>query len=420
MRDILLEQRFERDRLLAVGHVQREGLQTLQSALGHGLIKVITGPRRAGKSVFALEALKGSDFGYVNFDDERIPAALEGDTLLKGIKQVYGSTKLLLLDEIQNIDKWELLLNRLHRNGYNMIVTGSNSRLLSKELASHLTGRFLEFQVLPFSFREFLVAKRSHFPEYPQTKEAQGEVLGLLSEYLQYGGYPEVVLNRIDHRSYLKTLFDSVILKDIVQRYKLRNPQMLRDLGFYLLTNHSTPASWNNVADMLSLRSVATVQKYASYIHQAYFIFTLQRFSYKAGEHMKSPQKLYAYDPGMIDAVSFKFSENIGRVLENAVAIELVRPVNTTLFYYKSSSDKEVDFVRKEGLQVSELIQVCYDMSHPKTKKRELSALRQASEDLKCKKLTIITWDQDEVIKEKGLTVNILPIAKWLLSVARD
>jgi uncharacterized protein len=415
MREILTAQKTERDRLLNAGYVQREGLQSLQSALDHTLIKVITGPRRAGKSVFAIEALKHTDFAYVNFDDERIAGSLDGDALLKGIKQVYGDTKLLLLDEIQNIQKWELLLNRLHRNGYNLVVTGSNSRLLSRELASHLTGRFIEFQILPFSFREFLSARKSPGAPYPAGKEAQGRLLALFSEYLQSGGYPEVIVNRIDHRSYLKTIFDSVLFKDIVQRFRIRNSLMLRDIGYYLLTNHSTLASWNNIAEALGQKSVATLQKYASYINQAYFIFTVQRFSYKAAVHIKSPQKLYAYDTGMIDAVSFKFSENIGRILENAVAIELSRNVNKPIYYFKTTNGKEVDFLVKDGLQVSEMIQVCYDLSNPKTKKRELSALLHASAELKCKQLKVITWDMDTILHEKGHEIEILPAVKWIL-----
>jgi len=421
MKDVILSQKGDRDELLSQNFIPREGMEEFLSVLMQDIIKVVVGPRRAGKSIFALQALKGKDFAYINFDDERIKKVTDYDEIIKGLRQVYGNTKTWLFDEIQNIPDWELFVNRLHRSGINLIITGSNSRLLSKELASHLTGRHFQFQLLPFSFREFLAAKGVSTDQQFGTKQAQGDILRHVSEYLRSGGYPEVVVKGIDHTWYLKTLFDSILLKDIVQRYRIRNVQGLKDLGLYLLTNHSglspelQSSSYNNLASILGFKSVATLEKYISYFDEAFLVFVITRFTYKMRQQIKSPKKFYAYDAGMADAVKFKVTESFGGFLENAVAIELRRR-RAEFYYYRTENNKEVDFVVRNDLKITELIQVTYDMSHPKTKKREISALIKAAKELRCNSLKIITWDTEEKVDENGQTIQMMPISKWLLS----
>ncbi len=197
MRDIILTQKAERDSLLEANYIDREGLGDIRTTLSNNLIKVIIGPRRAGKSVFAIQTLKGNDFAYLNFDDERLIQIRDYEEIIKGLKQIYGNTKNLLFDEIQNLPNWQLFIERLRRRKFGIVATGSNSKLLSGELASHLTGRYAQFQLLPFSFREFLRAKIVAAGERSETKEGQGEILRHLGEYLQKGGYPEVVVNEI-------------------------------------------------------------------------------------------------------------------------------------------------------------------------------------------------------------------------------
>ncbi len=421
MREIILTQRADRDRMLAANYVPREGLDRLRAALPTNLIKVITGPRRAGKSVFAIQALKGKDFAYLNFDDERLVSVTDYDEILKGIRQVYGGTKFLLFDEIQNMPKWELFLSRLTRSGFNIVATGSNSRLLSSELSTHLTGRHIPFEILPFSFGEFLTTKDMP-DDFFETKEKQGEVLSYLDEYLQKGGYPEVVVNGVEHKSYLKTLFESVLLKDIVGRYRVRNSQGLKNIGFYLLTNHSASAprdrstSYNELATALKFNSVNTLEKYISYLEEVFIVFKTTRFSFKVREQIKSPKKFYGYDLGMVDAVKFKISNDTGRLLENAVAIELKRR-GEEFYYYKTPGNKEVDFVVKNGTEVVKLIQVCYNLSDPKTEKREFSALVKAAQELRCSSLSIVTWDHEKTVLNDGFEIHLIPASKWLLGI---
>jgi predicted AAA+ superfamily ATPase len=414
-REIILSQKHERDRLLSTDYIERENLESLKTALAHDLIKVIIGPRRAGKSVFAIEALKGHDFAYLNFDDERLLGITDYDDMLKGIPQVYGQTKALFFDEIQNLPQWELFLNRLQREGYNLVITGSNSKLLSKELATHLTGRFQQFDILPFSFREFLQAKGRNAAEDLETKRRQGELLALLSEYLQNGGYPEIVVKGVDYREYLKMIYNSTLMRDIVRRYRVRATDDLNNIGLYLITNHSAPISMNGVKDALGLSSTTTVEKYVRYLTEAFLLFMVDRFSYKMKERVKSQKKVYTYDTGMIDAVTSQFSENLGRKMENAVAIELLRQRHDGIFYYKTTDGKEVDFVVKDGLRVSELIQVCYNLSDRKTRTREVSALAKAATEIDCNKNTLITWDEHGSLQEHGISINLVPLREWLL-----
>jgi hypothetical protein len=414
VREVLSSQKNERDAMLANSYINRENLGSLKAALRHDLIKVIVGPRRAGKSVFAIEALKGQDFVYLNFDDERLLKVTDYDEILKGIPQVYGSTKTLFFDEIQNLQKWELFLSRLHRSGYNIVITGSNSKLLGRELSTHLTGRFHRFDIYPFSFKEFLRAKGYGSTEdFEATKAQQGQSLALLLEYLQKGGYPEVVVKGVD-LGYLKTLYDSIILRDIVERYRVRAVDDLKNVGGQLITSYSSPVSMNSLKKALNMKSTTTVEKFVGYLSEAFLTFTVDRFSYKAKERAKSRKKVYVYDTGMIDAVSSEFSRNIGRKIENAVAIELARQRHDGIFYYKTADNKEVDFVVKDGIRVSELIQVCYDIDSPKAKAREVGALVKAASEIKCDKNTLITWDKQDDILDHGVNISVVSLRQWL------
>lgn len=320
----------------------------------------------------------------------------------------------MLFDEIQNLDRWELFLNRLQRKGFNLVITGSNSRLLSRELSTHLTGRYVEFQLLPFSFSEFLVARDFIVDETLATKERQGMVLNLLSEYLSKGGYPEVLLKDVDPKSYMATLFESILFKDIVKRYNVRYAKKLYDLGLYLITNHSSEFSYTRLKNALDFKSVHTVENYTEYLNEAFLIFNIERYSHKVKEQMRSPKKVYAYDTGMINAVKFKTAPDTGRLIENLVAIELLRR-KKEFYCYKTKDGKEVDFAVKEGLKLSQLIQVCYEVDHYMTKKRETHALLKAAGESKCKNLTVLTWDFEAKEAVEELEIHYQPLWKWLI-----
>jgi hypothetical protein len=414
MKEIALSQKFERDELLEGRYVQREGLKNAKESLQSNLIKVIMGPRRAGKSVFSIQMLKGLNFAYLNFDDERLVSVSDYDELLKAIRQIYGETKLVLFDEIQNLPNWELFVNRLHRRGFNIIITGSNAYLLSRELSTHLTGRYVQFRIFPFSFLEFLRAKEFAIDEALELKERQGLLLSRLDDYLDKGGYPEIVVKDLDAKNYLTTLFESVLFKDIVKRYGVRYSKMLSDLAHYLITNHSNEFSYTKLKNILEFRSVHTVENYAKYLNEAFLMFSVDRFSFKLKEQLRSPKKVYGYDTGVINAIKFKTGRDIGRLMENLVAMELMRREDD-FYYYKSVNGKEVDFVIKQGQKVVQLIQVCYDVDHYATRKRELASLAKAGKDLECDHLTILTWDYQGEEKHAGLRVNFSPLWRWLL-----
>ncbi|MCF6147712.1 MAG: ATP-binding protein [Candidatus Kuenenia sp.] len=414
MKDIVLSHKAERDELLGTQYVQREGLPEARKSMSHNLIKVIVGPRRAGKSVFAIQMLEGLNFAYLNFDDERLLVVSDYDNLLKAIRQVYGETKYILFDEIQNLHNWELFINRLHRKGFNLVITGSNSRLLSRELATHLTGRHIQFQIFPFSFSEFLRARNFAIDETLDMKERQGSILNLLNEYLDKGGYPEVLIKNIDPRSYVSTLFESILFKDIVKRYNIRYAGKLHDLGLYLITNHSNEFSYTRLKNALDFKSVHTVENYTDYLSEAFLVFSIERFSQKVKEQMKSPKKVYAYDIGVIHAVKFKTAPDEGRLIENMAAIELMRREKIP-YYYKTRDGKEVDFAIKEGLRVSQLLQICYNVDNDKTKKREITALSKVADETACDNLTVLTWDYEEKETFGGKEIHYLPLWKWLI-----
>lgn len=414
MKDIVLGHKAERDELLKAEYVQREGLQNARKSMKNNLIKVIVGPRRAGKSVFAIQMLEGQDFAYLNFDDERLLGISDYDDILKAVRQVYGEIKTILFDEIQNLNKWELFLNRLHRKGLNLVITGSNSRLLSRELATHLTGRHIQFQLLPFAFSEFLRARNFVIDDTLAMKERQGMVLNLLNEYLDKGGYPEVLIKNVDPKSYITTLVESILFKDIVKRYNVRYSKKLYDLGIYLITNHSSEFSYTRLKNTLEFRSVHTVENYTNYLNEAFLIFNTERFSYKIKEQMRSPKKVYAYDTGMINAIKFKTTPDTGRLIENLAAIELLRR-GKEFYCYRTRDGKEVDFAVKEGLKIGQLIQICYDIDQYMTKKREINALIKAAYETKCKSLLVLTWDYEAKEKSDDNQINYLPLWKWLV-----
>jgi len=414
MKEIISSQKVERDELLGGRYVPREGLKKAKENLKNNLIKVIMGPRRAGKSVFSIQMLEGLNFAYLNFDDERLTSVSDYDEILKAIRQVYGDSRILLFDEIQNLPNWELFVNRFHRRGFNIIITGSNAHLLSRELSTHLTGRYVQFRIFPFSFSEFLRAKAFVVDEALELKEREGLLLGYLDHYLEKGGYPEIVVKGMDTKDYLTTLFESILFKDIVKRYGVRYPKMLSDLAHYLITNHSNEFSYTKLKNILEFRSIHTVENYLNYLSEAFLLFSVDRFSFKFKEQIRSPKKIYGYDTGMINAMKFKTGRDFGRLMENLVAVELMRR-EADFYYYKSVNGKEVDFVIKQGQKVVQLLQVCYDIDHYPTRKRELISLTKAGKDLGCKDLMILTWEHRAEEEHGGLRVNFLPLWRWLL-----
>lgn len=421
---IIKQQREERDFLLRQGYIERIDRSAKESLLGSDLIKLISGPRRAGKSVLALQILKDQDFAYLNFDDDQLLAAFNQDEVVRALKEVYGNYRYLLLDEIQNLDGWELWVNKLARRGTNLVITGSNARLLSRELATTLTGRFTEIRVWPFSFSEML-AHNSMKSDLSKdiTPSDQGTIMHALDHYLIHGGFPEVVRNPGMGNSYLSTLFDSLILKDILNRFKVRQNKQLYDLASWMVTNYTNPYTYNQLKNDLRFNSVATVQKFCGYLSEAFLLISLPIYATKQKLHQRSPQKVYMVDNGFVQARSFEQSPNSGGLLENLIMVELLRrgyQPGLELFYYRTRNNKEIDFVVRKGHSVEQLIQVCFDLSSTKTRKRELAALIEASGELRCTKHLLITWNHEECIEFPESSVQIIPAWKWLLEMRNE
>jgi hypothetical protein len=383
----------------------------------NNLVVVILGPRRAGKSFFGMHLIHSKkSFGYVNFDDERLVGLSDYDELLSAVDTVYNSPTDLLLDEIQNVAKWELLINRLQRQGRRLVVTGSNAHLLSSEFATHLTGRHIPLMLFPFSFKEYasVVIKNQQV--------TQQEYKEQFYNYLQNGGYPEPLIKSIDRKSYLSTLLESTIYKDIVKRFKIRSVAGIEDLVRYLLSNIGSEYSYRTLADVTKCKSAHTVEKYLKHLEEAFLFFSLKRFSYKAKEQAKANRKIFCIDNGFITAAAFRMSEGIGKLAENAVAVKLRKQEldgKSEVYFWKNVQQHEADFVVVKNRKVDQILQVCWNLDNPETKERELRAIVTAGDELKCKKLLILSENKqgEEKIEwfGKKATVQFMPLWKWMM-----
>lgn len=396
--------------------------EKLANVLKYPNILAILGVRRSGKSIYSTLFLKGKNYGYLNFDDERIAGieARELNLFLQAFYELYGTDlEYLILDEIQNVDKWELFANRLRRTK-KVILTGSNAKLLSGELATHLTGRYIDFTIYPFSFGEFLEikgikVKKEDFYSTKRTAEIKKEI----REYLSLGGFPEV--HKFGKPILIK-IYEDIIQKDILLRYKIKNKRAFREIAKYLISNFSDEITFTKLKNITSIKNVHTVKNYVDYLSTAYLTFILERFSFKLKKQTIAPKKVYCIDTGIINSVAFRISENWGAIMENLVAIELLRrksywQPDLEIYYWKDHQQKEVDFVLKEGLKVKQLIQVTYSSDRDEIERREIKSLLKSSEELKCKDLLIITWDYEDEIYINDTKIRCLPLWKWLLSL---
>lgn len=414
MNTIIQNQRKERDELLARHYLMRKSNTDVKTLLDNPMIKLITGPRRVGKSTYALLMLQGKSFAYLNFDDNLLLSAWDEELVMRTLDEVYPNYEFLLLDEVQNLKDWDVWVSKLYRRGKNLVITGSNAKMLSGEMATVLTGRYLQVEMLPFSLTETIEWKGANINSISNAKQA--EAVAIADDYLRNGGYPETIDMRSITRNYLYTLFDSIIWKDVAKRHNIRNITDLNNIALYLLSNFCNPLSANDIAKELSMTSVTTTRKFMDYLHEPYLFYYLPRFNNKLKLMKKAASKVYVIDNGFVAAKAFNLSENLGRLLENEVFVELLRQgyqVETSLFYYRSRNDREVDFVTRQGTHINQLIQVCYDMTSPKTEKREVSSLIECAGELKCNNLLIITNNEEREIHTDGYNIKVIPFIKY-------
>lgn len=412
MKNVILTQRAERDTIVSRPYIDRKTKYQTAEILKSPLIKLITGPRRAGKSVFALLMLKSHNFAYLNFDDKQLLEKWDDELVEKTLEEVYPSYEYLMLDEVQNLPDWDLWVSKLYRNGKNIVITGSNANMLSSEMATVLTGRYLQIEMLPFSLAEVLATNKIDIASIEKEQQTRANLL--VDDYLRNGGFPESVLARGITKNYLSTLFDSILLKDVAQRHNIRKTTDLYSLATYLLSNFCNPFSANDLAEELNIASVTTTKKYCDYLNEPYLFFFLPRFNNKLKLMAKADRKAYIVDNGFVQSSAFNLSDNLGRLLENQVFVELLRKgyvPGQTLFYYRSRNNREVDFVTRKGPKVERLIQVSYSLDSAKTRKREISALVECGDELKCDDLSIVTFSEKETLTDP-IPITVIPITE--------
>lgn len=382
------------------------------------LAQVVIGVRRSGKSTMCRKVLREANVkaAYVNFDDERLAKTQTSDlnNILEALYIVYGDFQYLFLDEVQNIEGWPLFVNRLLRQKMHLIVTGSNAKLLSNELTTHLTGRHHKITLFPFSFEEY--ARMKQLDTQALTTKGQAAVKRELNTYLMNGGLPELLIEK-DSQGYIMALLEAIIKRDITLRFKVRYPEVLQRLATYLIDNFAQEYNATTIAELLGV-SDHTIDTYCGYLQEAFLLLALKKFSYKSRERIRD-SKIYVIDNAFISNRTNTFStENLGWRLENAIYIELLHRTSkrfADVFYYRDRTF-EIDFiVAKDGV-VEELYQVCYDMTNEKTRKREVNSLLQGATNFHCSSLTILTFDEQETITEGDYTIQVKSASQWLLN----
>ena len=389
------------------------------------LAQIVTGVRRSGKSTLCHKVLteRGVKYGFVNMDDDRLADIKVGDlnSLLSCIYQIYGADiEYLFLDEIQDVDGWYLFVNRLLRSNLHLFITGSNAKLLSGELATHLTGRYNEIRLYPFSFTEYCLFHNIDTKGITTKEEAICKQAFL--NYLQNGGLPELQKMR-NKRGYSFSLVEAIITKDIQKRFKIRNIDALRKIANILISNSCQEINYAEISKTLQIGD-KTVKNYVDYLRQAFLIQMVHSHSFKVKERLRNP-KSYVVDTGLKNNLDNNLAqENIGWRMENVVYLELLRRSAyrfLDIFYYKpTSQDKEVDFVLCDRDRAVSLIQVAFDISSPRTFNRETSALVKASKKLNCDNLTLITFSDSRDVVCDGRKIKIIPALDWLLEDGKD
>ncbi|HLF72832.1 MAG TPA: ATP-binding protein [Anaerolineales bacterium] len=377
---------------------------------------IISGLRRVGKSTLLAQMAHrlGEDQSYyINFEDDRFLGFQAGDAtdLYHVLVEVFGERKIFMVDEVQNIPGWEHFVRRFMDMGFKFYITGSNASLLSKELGTRLTGRYIPIELFPFSFEEFLQFQGEALPDLSRMTTAQhGRLQNLLQSYLESGGIPDAL--KYPQLSLLRTLYDDVLYRDIATRYRLDDVTALRELAFYLISNPTGLISFNKLKDQFRVGSVNTIKNYVGYMENSWLLFTLNVYDYSVKRQQIAPKKIYCIDTGLVNAVGFGFSPNTGKLLENLIFLALRRTMRD-IYYFTSPGGHEVDFYLPEKRQ---LIQVAQNLNHPATREREIRALQNAIQILKPQSVLILTDANQDSFDINAVPVEIRSAAQWLIN----
>ena len=402
--------------------VKRQITNDIKNSLEIKQIKDLIGIRRSGKTTILYQIIKileekrikPKNIVFLNFDDTEINSA-SFEEIIKAIEKINPEVNYLFLDEIQQKKGWERWIRTLYDiSKYKQIfVSGSSASLLSKDIGRVLTGRHITFTVFPFSFKEYLVFIGWNDFSKDYLAYNKNKVLHHLTTYIEGGGFPEIIgKNEYERKIILTNIYNDILARDISARYNV-SYDITRKISYHLLSNNSNEFSYRSIANAVDV-SVETVEKYLYYLKESFMLLTLNVFSYKTKIQFKQNKKSYSIDTGLTNAVSFKFSGDFGRHAENIVFLELLR-TRKEIFFWKNKKQQEVDFVIKDGLKPTSLIQVCWTVKNEKTKKREVEGLLSAMDVFNIKKGMILTEDYEEIEKYDQKEIKYMPIWKWLL-----
>jgi|YelNatPaOPRAMG01_1025707.scaffolds.fasta_scaffold28309_2 predicted AAA+ superfamily ATPase len=421
---------------LNCGIERKDYVEKAMKFLQANMIVSLIGVRRSGKSMLMKQIARKliesgivnrNDTLIINFEDKRIVEGnlkLLDDFFATYIEEIKPTNKpIVFLDEIHKVPQWEKWVRTMHElEKAKILVSGSTSQLTKGELSTLLTGRHIDIVVFPLSFAEFLYFRNIQVSDKLDLITRENEIKSLLREYLKWGGFPEVVLAKDEEtkKTILLSYFDDIIEKDVVERYKIRKREKIKLLAKFYLSNISSPITFSSLEELLHMNSV-TIENFSSMLEESFLIFFTKVFHPSVKKQEKVARKVYSIDVGISNAIGFRIEESIGKLMENIVAIELKRRNSTSEIYYwkeyGKAEGKEVDFVVRENFNTEELIQVTYASKKEEVEKREVEALIKASEQLKCNKLIIITWDYEDLVEINGKKVKFVPLWKWLLNL---
>lgn len=362
-------------------------------------VKIVSGIRRCGKSTLLHQIMdQQENCLYLNFEAPGLTGfGIHDFSKLDEIIHARNSTN-LFFDEIQNVDQWERYIRKMHDEEYNIYLTGSNASMLSKELGTKLTGRYLLTELFPFNYNEYLAIK--------EKKPGKDSVLS----YLKDGGFPEYLKD--PDNEYLHRIYYDIIYRDIAVRHKIRHTESLKTLALYLITNANKKLSYNKIRNTFSIGSTNTVIDYISYFTDSYLFFILPKFDFSVRKQISNDRKIIAVDTGMSSVNSASFSEDTGRKLESIVYMHL-RNSYRDLFYF--SGKHECDYVIRKNADEFDLVQVCLELT-PENIDREINGLLEAMEYLNCNSGTIVTLDQKDILQKNGIKIPVIPFYEFAVT----
>jgi len=412
LREILIDQKEAF--LNRGGLIKRD--KPLDVYLKTGQVVVITGVRRCGKSslLFLIKEelrLSESQFCYCNFDDERLVAY---NSLLNDVYSIhlemYQTEPVFFFDEIQEVPGWQKFVNRMYEQNRKVFVTGSNATLLSSEISTSLTGRNKVLELFPFSFSEFLRMEGKAYPQEGLSVKQRSLLLADLNTYLETGGFPLVVREKDPEIAH--ALFQDILYRDIVVRHKLTNIDEVKQIALYLASNIAKLFSYATLQRISGLKSLSSVKNYLNYYEASYLFYYLKKFDYSVKKQIMNSRKVFTVDNAIPNRLGFRFSDNKGRLLENAVFVELKRQGKEV---YYSAGKQECDFLVKENLDIVEAIQVTREL-HAENHKREVGGLAEAMKTFNIPKGTIIVLDNELNTVNLPEGISVIAAHQWLRS----